>query len=491
MITLRKLINSSNLKIISSKGNLDVSIKGIAYHSKDVKDGYLFVCLNGEKTSGKFFVKEALKKGAKAIVSDEKLDVEHATLILVDDPAEVLSKLSCEFFNHPSSSLLMIGITGTNGKTTISYLLESIFSLAGIPSGIIGTINYKIGNKTFVSKLTTPQSSDLQYFLHLMVKEKLKAAIMEVSSHALKLNRVDGCQFDIAIFTNLSREHLDFHKDMQDYFNSKLKLFLNLEKEKIAIINNDDPWGRKIMQKINVRKITYGIHSGSEISAEEIKLSLDGISFIAKTPNGKIKIDYHSPALFNVYNILAAIGCALTQNIPPDVIKEGIESARPIKGRLEKIDLGQNFEVFIDYAHTPAALENILTSLKNVKKNKIITVFGCGGDRDKSKRPIMGRIASEMSDFVVLTSDNPRSEDPEKILKEIHSGVTTENCKIIVDRREAIKYALGIAEKDDIVLIAGKGHEEYQIIGDKKLPFSDSKVVKEVLSGKSTTKGIN
>jgi len=492
---LKELFEGIDYKIYNNEVNPNIT--GLCYDSRKINYGEIFICLHGSYTDGKYFVNEAISKGACAVLSDEFIEIQdkNVPLIVVDDLLKIFSKISAKFYNYPSLKLNIIGVTGTNGKTTITYLLESIFNLAGYKTSVIGTINYRIGNKIIQGINTTPFASQLQHLLDLSVKSKVSKVIMEVSSHGLVTSRVDDCEFDTGIFTNLTRDHLDFHNDFDNYFNAKLKLFEMLTKEynkklqKFAIINSDDDYGCKIIEylkdKKNIRVFTYGLNKKSEFTATDIKHSINKIIFKIKNgKNNSVDITTELIGQYNVYNILAAYACAYANNIPPETIKKGIENVKNIPGRLEKIYSKKGFYIVIDYAHTDNALKNVLTTLKELNPKRIITVFGCGGERDRSKRPIMGEVASNLSDFVILTNDNPRKEEPDKILLDIEIGIKRigkENYRIIKDRREAIKQSIEMAKKGDIILIAGKGHENYQIIGNEYQYFNDKEEVHKQL----------
>lgn len=376
----------------------------------------------------------------------------------------------------------LIGVTGTNGKTTITYLIEKIFS-SQFNVGVIGTINHHFADKIIKAKNTTPGFLEMQEILQAMLEAKINLVAMEVSSHGLDQNRVKGLDFSAAIFTNLTPEHLDYHKNMENYFLTKAKLFTGLKKDSVAIINIDDKWAIQLLKLTKVKTITYGLKRG-DIFASNIKMSLGGISFSANF--GKLKLSLNSSLIgnHNIYNILAAVACGISQNIPCDLIEDGVQGLKSVCGRLEAIELGQPFKVFVDYAHTPDALENAISTLNKFKKRKLILVFGCGGDRDKIKRPKMGKIASRLSDYTIVTSDNPRTEDPKAIAGDIKKGIKGNNFSVILNRADAVQKALSLAKKDDIVLVCGKGHEAIQIFKDKTIPFSDQEVIKCLLSKK-------
>ncbi|MEW5758219.1 MAG: UDP-N-acetylmuramoyl-L-alanyl-D-glutamate--2,6-diaminopimelate ligase [Candidatus Omnitrophota bacterium] len=377
----------------------------------------------------------------------------------------------------------LIGVTGTNGKTTITYLIEKIFS-SQFNVGVIGTINHHFAKRIIKAKNTTPGYIQLQKILHNMFEAKVNLVAMEVSSHGLDQNRIKGLSFDAAIFTNLTPEHLDYHKTIKNYFLSKAKLFQGLKKNAVAIINVDDRWGRKLFSQTKSKIITYGLNKNADIFATEIDMSLEGLSFTVNYDNSAFNVKSSLIGKHNIYNILAAVSCAISQNIAIELIAKGVNRLKSVRGRLQIIKHNQPFRVFVDYAHTPDALEKIICTLNSFKKNKLILVFGCGGDRDKIKRPKMGDIACRLADFTIITSDNPRSEDPKVIAEDIKEGFRGRNMRIELDRYKAISRALNLAKKDDIVLVCGKGHESVQIFKDRIVPFSDQKVIKCLLSRK-------
>jgi len=474
---------------------LETKITGIAYDSRRIERGNIFVACKGYKDDGKNYVSQVLGKGAVAIVTDEKISNATNTtlpLILVSDTRDALAKLATNFYHNPADKLLLIGVTGTNGKTTITYLLESILATAGQKVGVVGTVNYRLAKKIFPISLTTPESVDLQKILSWMKREKANTVVMEVSSHALVQKRIQGCIFDIAIFTNLTREHLDFHQTMEEYFAAKTKLFTELNTDvkkkfpKFAIINFDCPWGERLINLVKVPVISYGIKKEANFRADEIKLNKNGSFFILQSSEqGRYPVRFPLLGKYNISNALAATSAAYALGINLKKIVHGLERIKPIPGRLERVDLGQSFTVIIDYAHSDDALANVLATLQEICSGRIITVFGCGGDRDRSKRPRMGEVASRLSNFVFITTDNPRSEDPQRIALDIEVGTHRtgkNNYEVILDRYEAIKKALYFAQPDDFVLIAGKGHENYQIFADRTIPFSDKEVARNVLT---------
>lgn len=502
---LRELIKDLDIKEI--KWNVkDINIDDISYNSKLIKKNSMFVCIKGSKLDGHLFAKEASLKGSNVFVVEDAVGELNSknTVIKVPDTRKALADLSNRFFEYPSKKLELIGVTGTNGKTTTTYLIESIFAEKGLKIGVIGTIEYRLDNLKFKSVNTTPESLDLVKLLHKMNELKFYGAVIEVSSHSLEMHRVDNLDFDIAIFTNITHEHLDFHKSFENYLAAKIKLFKNLKKDGFAIINLDDENIDKIIKNTDAKLIGYSIDKNRVkeyknkfqffICADEIKLSpsANGTSFIADTPDGKIEINLKLIGKYNVSNALAAAAAGIASNIDLSSVKNGLENVRVVPGRFEKIEnasvLGTSvpFSVFIDYAHTPDAISVSLQAARELVKARLITIFGCGGDRDFAKRQIMGEIVSKLSDITIITSDNPRSEDPLKIIEEIERGVLkTKEHIIIPDRESAIKKAIiELAKKGDVVLIAGKGHEDYQILKDKTIHFSDKEEVIKFLKEK-------
>lgn len=478
------------MKKVDGKASLE--IKGISCDSKSVKDAYVFIAIKGACFNGGDFINEAIDRGACAVVLEYAKAktfsfTRGSTFIYVNDARRALSEVAAAFYGDVSSRMRLIGVTGTNGKTTTTYLLEGLFDARSEKAGIIGTINYRFGKRLIPASNTTPGVLDLYSLLSNMQKEKVKNCILEVSSHSLDQGRVDGLSFDIAIFTNLTSEHLDYHKDMENYFASKAILFTKIKQGGYAVINKDDPHAEKIIKKVRSEKkagvITYGIEQEADVSAREIKFSAKGLKFKLCAAGGSIEIASHLIGRHNVYNILAAASAGIAMDMDLNQVKSGIERIAALPGRLEKIDCGQDFLVFVDYAHTGNGLENALKTVRELKPKRILTVFGCGGDRDKSKRPEMGRISSELSDRIFITSDNPRNEDPADIIKQIIEGIAhKKNYVVEVDRLKAIEEALKEAKKGDVVLVAGKGHEAYQVFRDVTLPFDDRQAVRRILN---------
>lgn len=474
---LQEVFKNTGIKIES-----DTEIKGIEINSKKIKEGYIFFAIKGEKTDGNMFIEEAIKNGASVIVTENDISLDKVKVIKVNDIKSVLAKASANFFKNPTSKLKTIGITGTKGKTSVSYFIEQILKNYNLKPGVIGTINYHSHKRILMdSPNTTPYPPLLDQVILEFLNDGVDVCIMEVSSHALKLKKVDSIEFDIATFTNIQSDHLDFHKTIDDYKKSKLRLFELLElspkREKFASINIDEPFSDEIIKELKSPTIiSYSIKKDSDISATDILLKQNYTKFKLKIFDKKFNVVTPVIGIHNVYNILASISSALPLIKNYSNIPDILNNIKPAKGRLEKITSPKGFTVFIDYAHTEKSLEEVLKTIKEIPHNRIITVFGCGGDRDSTKRAPMGRIASIMSDIVIITSDNPRTEDPMKIIKEIELGIKNinkNNYLIIEDRSEAIKKAIEIANERDIILVAGKGHENYQIIGDKKIHFSD------------------
>ena len=464
-------------------GQIDFDIKKIEYDSRKINPGDLFVAIPGFKEDGHTYINSASENGAIGVVAQRDGDYKAKVKIIVPDTREALALLTCRFFDFPSEKLKVVGITGTNGKTTITYLVKSILKKAGEEVGLIGTIAYFIGEEKLTATNTTPESLDLQKMFSQMLAGGIDSVVMEVSSHALALKRVIGVNFDVAVFTNLNREHLDFHKTLSAYKKSKGLLFEMLSDKSYAVINSDDPNWRYFYDRAKTNRLSYSLHDErADFYAKTISCDWEGSQIDLVTPNGEVKINLKLLGESNIYNALAsaAVGVALKVNL--EAIKSGLESVDGIPGRMEKIRAGQDFNILIDYAHTPYALEKLLKTVRRVTEGDLFVLFGCGGDRDQGKRPQMGKVASLLADRIFLTEDNPRSEDPEKIIDQIMQGVKNkEKVEIIIDRKEGIRKALNIAEKGDSLVLAGKGHENYQIKKDRKFHFSDKETVLELL----------
>ncbi|MFQ5991022.1 MAG: UDP-N-acetylmuramoyl-L-alanyl-D-glutamate--2,6-diaminopimelate ligase [Nitrospiraceae bacterium] len=485
------------------RGNMEVDVAVVTDDSRQVKPGSVFVAVKGGHADGHAFLRQAVDAGATALVIQDPTpaDLGSATrggqsvpVVRVSNSRHALGLLASRLYGDPSSRLAMIGVTGTNGKTTVTYLCKSLLEAAGRRVGILGTVAYHIGSERISAVHTTPGAVELQSLLGRMVDAGMDSVIMEVSSHALAQGRTDGCEFDVAVYTNLTQDHLDFHTDMDDYFQAKLRLFTGLRasgkksRAKRAIVNVDDARGHQVSQASQVPVWTYSIHNPSDIRAEDVRLSLAGTHFTAVTPAGRFDVEARLVGDHNVYNVLAAIGVGLHEGIPPEAIRAGVLAVDNVPGRFERVEAGQDFTVVVDYAHTEDALVRLLTAVQSLKTGRVITVFGCGGDRDRSKRPRMGHAAARLSDVVILTSDNPRTEDPQVILREVEAGIQEQlktarvRYQKIADRRLAIEAAIREAKKGDMVVIAGKGHEDYQILGTTRTPFDDREVARAAVA---------
>ncbi|MDF0673792.1 MAG: UDP-N-acetylmuramoyl-L-alanyl-D-glutamate--2,6-diaminopimelate ligase [Nitrospira sp.] len=493
-MTLATLLQAleGQVKILDRHGDLDLSVHAITDDSRAVSADSLFVAAKGERVDGHEFISEAKRRGMLVLVSQQPVREVSLTFVRVDDSRKALGLLGSRFYGDPSSHIRMIGVTGTNGKTTTTYVCKALLETLGHPVGLIGTVVYQIGERMMPATHTTPGSLELQQLLAKMVAGGCTTAVMEVSSHALAQDRTSGCEFDVAVFSNLTQDHLDFHKTLEEYFRAKLRLFTGLKRglkaNKRAIINIDDPYGNRIVERSPAPVWTYGIKAKADLRAEAVRLSLQGTNFTAATPVGSFPIESRLVGEHNVYNLLAAIGVALHEGATPAQIREAVAKIMNVPGRFERVIAGQPFTVAVDYAHTEDALVRLLTAAQALKTGRIITVFGCGGDRDRGKRPKMGEAAVRYSDVVILTSDNPRTEDPLSILEQVEVGVIEAlrqrphvQYRKVPDRREAIEEAVREARSSDMVLIAGKGHEDYQIIGTKKVHFDDREVARDAI----------
>jgi UDP-N-acetylmuramoyl-L-alanyl-D-glutamate--2,6-diaminopimelate ligase len=479
--------------VLASGGPENVDVAGIAYDSRRVAPGYLFVAVEGFATDGHLFLEQAVAAGAAAVIVQQEVSLPPGVAwVRVADSRLALALAASRFYGQPSARMRLVGVTGTNGKTTTTHLIQSVYRQAGQRTGLIGTVHTLVGERELPVSHTTPESAELQRLLAEMAGEQVETVVMEVSSHALSLRRVAGCRFAAAVFTNLTRDHLDFHRDMDDYLEAKIKLFDGSGSgpgseyaPPLAIINADDPVAEKIISRCPGRVVTYGIKSEADVRAGDVVLTARGVSFTVTSPWGGHKLTLKLTGLFNVYNALAAFAAGVAGGVDPALAVRGLEGVAGVAGRFELVDRGQDFTVVVDYAHTPDGLENILKTAREIKQGRLITVFGCGGDRDRAKRPMMGELAARLSDLVVITSDNPRTEEPLAIIKEIEQGVIRAggavNYRIIPDRREAIAGALRLARAGDVVMIAGKGHETYQIIGARRFPFDDREAASIIL----------
>ena len=484
------------LEGLKAKGNLDIEITNIQKDSRKIKENDLFIAINGFEANGNDYIDSAIENGAIAVMVQEGTDLkklnipENITLLMVPNTRYALAICSCNFYDHPSKKLKLIGVTGTKGKTTTTFMIKSILEKQGKKVGLIGTIaTYINGKKIEDSSRTTPESDRLQELFSMMVKEGVEFVVMEVSSQSLKLDRVAGCDFDIGVFTNFSEDHISpkEHPDMKDYFESKLKLFSMC---RYAYTNADDLTGAKVAKLVkNCEVNTYGIDNYCNLLAKDITVTNSYVDFKVKlgTRNERVKVCI--PGRFSVYNALAAISVCLKLGVDSETIKQALEEVR-VPGRSELVKNSKELAIMIDYAHSPESLENILKAVKSYTLGRVISVFGCGGDRDSGKRPIMGNISGNIADYTIITSDNPRTEDPEKIVKQIEEGIKKTKGKYtcIVDRKEAIKEAISMANKRDIIVLAGKGHEPYQEINNKTYPFDEREIVKEIIKEMESNK---
>ncbi len=471
-------------------GKENPEIQGIALHSGRVREGYLFICIVGNRADGHQFIEDAVDRGATAVLCQRYPEISADTTIIVKDTRDAAARIAATFYGRPFHDLRVIGITGTNGKTTVAYVCRNILGAGGGGAGLIGTIEYIIDGRTIPAGRTTPDPVLIESLMREMVEQGAQSVVMEVSSHALHQRRVDHVEFDAAVFTNLTRDHLDYHGNMDEYLEAKIRLFEELLEAggkkfpKAAIVNIDDPASKKIIERTRAPVLRYGVEAPCDIRASDIRLCIDETSFKVDTPSGRFDVRTPLAGRYNVYNILAAIGMAVSQEIPEDAVLKGIESTQHISGRLQFIPNDAGINVAVDYAHTDDALKNVITALREITTGRTIVLFGCGGDRDPGKRPRMGSVVCELADLAVVTSDNPRSEDPEKIIDQILEGFSDRGCEYvkITDRKEAIERALSLAGTGDTVLLAGKGHETYQEFEKKIVPFDDREVAREVLA---------
>lgn len=475
----------------ASGGNLEVPVNGIYYDSREVRPGGLFVAIPGYRTDGHLFLEDAVRRGAAAAVVERREAVPPGLAWLeVPDCRQALGDLAAAFYDYPARCLRLFGVTGTNGKTTTTHLIAHVLEAAGMATGLVGTVGNRLGDTWVEAARTTPEASDLQALLAAMRERGLAACVMEVSSHGLVLERVRGCSFDVGVFTNLSQDHLDFHPDVASYLAAKAKLFRLLEPERAgkqyAVLNADDPASRELARVTRVPVYTYGFKEKADVRAEKLKLGTTGSVLEVLWPGGRRELELKLTGGFNVANALAAWTVGWQEGIAPELVARALGEVTGVPGRFERVEAGQDFTVVVDYAHTPDGLANVLEAARAITPGRLILVFGCGGDRDRGKRPQMGAIAARQSDLTIITSDNPRSEDPEQIIAEILAGflaVRRERYLVEPDRYQAIARALEMARAGDLVLIAGKGHETYQILADRVIPFDDRQVVRALLRG--------
>jgi len=502
------------LSIDKVQGSLDIEISDIAYDSRKVRKGSVFVCIKGTKVDGHEYIQYALENGATALVVQNEVESnkkvlrngdhadisscfvlnvghgykvevpENITVIQVSDSRYALAFLSDAFYSHPSGEFNLVGVTGTKGKTTITYMIKSVLEEAGQKIGLIGTIANQIGDEVLHTERTTPESYDLQSLFSEMKHKQVDSVVMEVSSHALELHRVSRCDYNIGVFNNLSQDHLDFHLTFENYLNAKLKLFSMCKK---GLVNIDNDYGEQVVKRAGCELYTYGIEENADIKAFGIKYYADKVEFHVHTPwmnslDEYEEITVNIPGRFSVYNALAAIGVCCLMGIPFDTIRAGL-SRVSVPGRAEVVETGKDFTIIIDYAHSPDSLENILQTVRGYAPARVVCMFGCGGDRDMAKRPMMGEISGKLADFTIITSDNPRTEDPDEIITGIEKGILNTDGEYvkITERRDAIKFAIENAKPEDIIVLAGKGHETYQLFKDKTIHFDEREVVKEIL----------
>ncbi|MGO9535132.1 MAG: UDP-N-acetylmuramoyl-L-alanyl-D-glutamate--2,6-diaminopimelate ligase [Syntrophobacteraceae bacterium] len=517
MKSIKELIHG--LEVVGTSGKLDAQVSGVCYDSRLAEKGSLFVSVPGNRVDGHDFISDAISRGAVAIVAQTGIPAGFPIcFVRVRNPRAALAAISANFYDHPASKLDLIGITGTNGKTTTSLLIESILRRNGSSPGVLGTLSYRWAGKQIPAALTTPESLDLQRLFYSMLQDGVSHVVLEVSSHALVLGRIAGCVFRTGIFTNLSQDHLDFHSTMEEYFAAKKLLFSSYLDPHLstAVVNGDDDYGRRIIENgaRAAKVIAYSakvppghdLGKGADgVFVEKVRFGPGGITAEVNTPRGKIKVDSPLMGRLNLYNILAAVSAAVSLDIAPGVIEEGIRTLSHVDGRLERVAIPDRcgFQVIVDYAHTPDAMEKALGCLREMTENRLIAVFGCGGDRDRGKRPMMGKVAAELADLVIITSDNPRSEPPDDILNEIEAGVKQTGISAFgssgdpsgrgyireVDRRKAIEIALTLGRPGDMIFIGGKGHETYQIVGSIRHSFDDRLVVKEYFEGDRKIQG--
>lgn len=477
-MTLSKLLE--NTKISNIQGNIDIKVSGIAFNSREVKPGDVFVCITGFKTDGHIYAQDALERGAVAVVAERELEDTAATVVIVENTRLALANMAAIYYDHPYKKFRLIGITGTNGKTTTTYLVKAVLENCGEKVGLIGTNQNMIGTTVIPSHHTTPDSLELMRLFDRMAQEEVDTVVMEVSSHSLALDRVAACGFDIGAFTNITQDHLDFHETMENYIAAKAQLFKMC---RTGVLNMDDPAYEKMCASCDCDVLSYTTADGGNLTARNIDYRADGVGFDLCTDKKSVRIELAIPGKFSVYNALTAAGCCVAAGLSVEKIAKGLKSASGVKGRIEVVKTDTDYTVIIDYAHTPDGLVNILNAIRGFAKGRIVTLFGCGGDRDKTKRPQMGRIAGELSDFCIVTSDNPRSEEPLSIIEDILVGMQETNCEytVIENRFDAIEFALDNAKADDIILLAGKGHEPYQILKDRTIVFDEREIVLKLI----------
>ena len=476
------------VKLHTAVSSPDLCIRQIACDSRKVQAGALFVAIHGVATDGNIYAKDAASRGAVVVLSEDPAPADWAPDVVwvqVSEARKALALTAANFFGKPATALKLVGVTGTNGKTTTTSLIDSIVRAAGAQTGLFGTIAYHTPRGEHPAPNTTPESVDLQSFFAEIRDAQGTYAVMEASSHALALDRLWGCHFAAAVFTNLTRDHIDFHKNFDNYFAAKRRLFegTGAGAPDVAVVNTDDEWGKKLLG-LGQKTLTYGLQNGADLTAKKFPLSFGGLNFAAQTPNGKIQVQSALVGRINVYNILAAVGAGIALGFSNEIIEAGIRNLEAVAGRFQRVDQGQPFLVVVDYAHTDDALENLIRTARELNpKGRIITLFGCGGSRDRTKRPIMGELSGRLSDLSILTSDNPRQEDPLKIISDVVVGMQKSGGKYMIepDRGKAVALAIDEAQAGDIVLLAGKGHEDYQVFADHTIHFDDREEARKAL----------
>ena len=484
---LKELIHG--LETVTVEGSLDREVVGVGYDSRRISPGMVFVAIPGENTDGHQYITAALERGAVAVICQQNGFVpQRATKIKVTDARRALARTAAAFYGFPSQQLKVIGVTGTNGKTTVSFMVKHILEAAGVKTGLLGTVRYEIGERCIPAQRTTPEALEIQAMMAQMLTAGCKACVMEVSSHALDQQRVVGVNFDVGIFTNLTQDHLDYHGTMDAYFQAKQRLFASLDgggKPATAVINIDDAYGSRLASESSLEvQLTYGLHDAARLRATGIQLGRGATRLTMETPAGSFACRLPLIGRHNIYNALAAVGAALALQVDLSTIKTGLETMKPVPGRLEKVDCGQPFSVFVDYAHTDDALQNVLTTLREVTPGRVLLAFGCGGNRDNGKRAKMGRVAAQLADHTIITTDNPRKELATWIAAQIEEGfraVRTGGHQVELDRHRAIDELIRMARPGDVVLLAGKGHETYQEFEDTVVPFDDRVHARETL----------
>lgn len=489
METMRLESITRVIQPITVRGPLTFDIEGIAYDSRQVKENYLFVALRGSRQDGAQYIDEALQRGAVAIVSeDDRWPSRRIAHLRVEDARLAMAEISCAFYDHPSRKLELVGVTGTNGKTTTSFMLREILAAEGRAPGLIGTVRYEIGARVIPATRTTPEAPDVQFMLDQMVRAGCRSAVMEVSSHALDQKRVYGTDYDVGVFTNLTRDHLDYHRDMANYFQAKMQLFRGLGqfgKRASAVVNMDDPWGLQLANTNGLQAdlLTFGEHPGAHVRAEDIEIDAHGTRFTVRTPWGSTEAHLRLLGRFNVSNALAAIAAGGALGIQPARCAAVLAGMAPVPGRLEPVPNDRGFLAFVDYAHTDDALAHVLETLRELRPRRLLVVFGCGGNRDRSKRALMGEVANRLADYTIVTSDNPRREDPQAIIAQIVQGMSEGGRhEVVVDREEAIARAVALAQPGDIMVVAGKGHENVQEFASTVVPFDDRDVLRRYVT---------